>query len=179
MKKTNNAFTLIELLIVIGILAVLVVVVLLTINPTEVQRKARDTQRMKDVSTLQTAIQQYLDNNAPPAAVVNVTSAGGTTTCAANWTGLNLCNYINSVPLDPTNNTLRQAAGANGAGACPATTAAQTMVYRLYISTSGDYEVNVRQESPSNCKNLVNDGGNSNQWAELGSTNTALTNLGD
>ena len=174
-KFFKKGFTLIELLIVIGILAILVVALLVTLNPQEAQRKARDTKRMADLATLNAAILQYYDNNAPPALAIAVTSAGGTIACAANWTGLNLCPYMQTVPIDPSNNTTRGAAGAAGAGVCPATTAAQLMVYRLNVNVTGEYEVNVREESTSNCKNLTNDGGNSNYWAEQGSNLTLVT----
>ena len=57
MKK---GFTLLELLIVIGILAILSTTMLLVINPAEMLRKARDSQRISDLNTLKTAIAMYL-----------------------------------------------------------------------------------------------------------------------
>ncbi len=58
MKQTKG-FTLIELLVVIGIIAVLSVVVILTLNPAELLRQARDSTRLSDLSTVQTAIALY------------------------------------------------------------------------------------------------------------------------
>lgn len=177
MKRAG--FTLIELLIVIGILGILVVTVILSLNPQEAQRKTRDAKRMKDMTSLQGALDQYVQDNPPPASAVNVTSdmAGGSTSCTTSgWTGLDLCTYLRALPVDPTNDSDRQVAGAAGSTACPATTASQATNYRIFISTGGEYEINVRQESTANCGNLTNDGGNSNYWSELG---TNLTLLGD
>ena len=63
MKK---GFTLLELLIVIGILAILSTTMLLVINPAEMLRKARDSQRISDLNTLKTAIGFYLLNVSSP-----------------------------------------------------------------------------------------------------------------
>jgi len=43
--KSSNSFTLIELVIVIGILAVLSATVLIVINPAEYMKSTRDSQR--------------------------------------------------------------------------------------------------------------------------------------
>src|ERR1700733_11046592 len=45
-------FTLIELLIVIAIIAILAVVVILALNPAELLRQARDSNRLSDMNTL-------------------------------------------------------------------------------------------------------------------------------
>jgi len=79
MKK---GFTLLELLIVIGILAILSTTMLLVINPAEMLRKARDSQRISDLNTLKTAISFYLLNvSSPSIGVVGQTysDVGGVT----------------------------------------------------------------------------------------------------
>ena len=58
MKRTSG-FTLIELLIVIAIVAVLALVVLLVIQPTELLKQGRDSNRLSDMATLRSAIQTY------------------------------------------------------------------------------------------------------------------------
>lgn len=55
----TKGFTLIELLIVIGIIAVLSVVVLLTLNPAELLRQSRDSNRISDLGTLKSALALY------------------------------------------------------------------------------------------------------------------------
>lgn len=57
MKK---GFTLIELLIVIGILAVLSSAVVVVLNPAQLLAQSRDTQRIADMGSLQSAISYYL-----------------------------------------------------------------------------------------------------------------------
>src|SRR5271163_765603 len=62
MRKNNKfrkGFTLIELLVVIAIIAILAVVVILTLNPAELLRQARDSNRESDFATLKSAIGLY------------------------------------------------------------------------------------------------------------------------
>jgi prepilin-type N-terminal cleavage/methylation domain-containing protein len=61
MKKHTNqkGFTLIELLVVIAIIAILAVVVVLTLNPAELLRQARDSTRVSDFATLKSALSLY------------------------------------------------------------------------------------------------------------------------
>lgn len=54
-----SAFTLIELLVVIAIIAILSVVVILTLNPAELLRQSRDTNRISDMSSLSSALGIY------------------------------------------------------------------------------------------------------------------------
>ena len=56
----KKGFTLIELLIVIGIIAILAAVTLVVLNPAEMLRKARDSQRIQDLDSLGSAISLYL-----------------------------------------------------------------------------------------------------------------------
>ena len=61
MKK---GFTLLELLIVIGILAILSAVTILVINPAELLRKSRDTQRISDLGSINSALGYFLTSTA-------------------------------------------------------------------------------------------------------------------
>lgn len=70
MKK---GFTLVELLIVIGILAVLATVTVLVLNPAEILAQSRDTQRLADMDTLKSALALYLAT----ASNVDLSSATG------------------------------------------------------------------------------------------------------
>jgi prepilin-type N-terminal cleavage/methylation domain-containing protein len=55
----RSAFTLIELLVVIAIIAVLAVVVVLSLNPAELLRQSRDSNRLSDLDTLTRALSLY------------------------------------------------------------------------------------------------------------------------
>ncbi|MEK7547144.1 MAG: type II secretion system protein [Patescibacteria group bacterium] len=70
----EKGFTLIELLVVIAILTVLSVAVILTLNPAQMIKQARDSQRASDMSTLRSAIALYLQDVASP-------SIGAANTC--------------------------------------------------------------------------------------------------
>lgn len=59
-NKLNKGFTLIEILIVIGIIAVLATIVIIAINPARQFAQARNTQRTSNVNTLLNAIGQKL-----------------------------------------------------------------------------------------------------------------------
>ncbi len=66
LKLNRKGFTLIELLVVIGIIAVLAVVVILTLNPAELLRQSRDSNRLSDTGTLKSAISLYLADVSAP-----------------------------------------------------------------------------------------------------------------
>ncbi len=55
----TKGFTLIELLVVIAIVAVLSVVVVLALNPAELLRQARDSNRISDLANLRSALTFY------------------------------------------------------------------------------------------------------------------------
>src|SRR3989344_6249527 len=52
----NKGFTLLELLLVIGILGALSTVVMVIINPVELYKQTRDTRRISDLQTIDKAI---------------------------------------------------------------------------------------------------------------------------
>jgi len=54
--KLNKSFTLIELLIVIAILALLMSIIIITLNPSEMLKKSRDTKRISSLKALNNAL---------------------------------------------------------------------------------------------------------------------------
>jgi prepilin-type N-terminal cleavage/methylation domain-containing protein len=173
---TRKAFTLVELLIVIGIIGLLAVTVLLALNPAEAQRKSRDTKRIRDASTLQAVLEQMIDGGTVIATTANTLGgAGGVSSsgitgssqnCASgqHWLGAyDLCPYVKTVPLDPQNNQTRTY--QNGSAVAPTTTSG-VMFYRAIVSGS-NYEIGVRQESAANVSKLTGDGGEDADWFEV------------
>ena len=79
-KGTKKGFTLIELLVVIAIIAILAVVVVLTLNPAEMMRRARDSNRASDLGMIKTAISLYLSD-------VSTTNMGTAGTCYIAYSG--------------------------------------------------------------------------------------------
>ncbi|HOV88528.1 MAG TPA: type II secretion system protein [Candidatus Paceibacterota bacterium] len=121
MKK---GFTLIELLVVIAILAVLMSVVVVTINPAEMLKKTRDTKRISDLDALRTAINLYVTDGLSFATtgcatcvpgvplISGCTSYNATTSQSISngWIGFNLGNIssgspLSALPIDPKPST--------------------------------------------------------------------------
>lgn len=194
-KKKHNSiqsFTLIEILTVLGIIALLMIMVLVAINPAEVQRKTRDQKRMKDLQTLQATIEQYLGTFTTPPSICgnastvtclsSIVSASNSQPCqpgGSNWLGFDACPYVSSVPSDPRNNTTITYQNADPAATTNSSTGNTPTIsgiaqYRLKLS-GFDYEINIQQESASNKLNLTADGGNSYRWVEVGPSLILLT----
>ena len=162
----TNAFTIIELLVVIGIISILAVALLVSLNPAEAQRRARDSQRLKDLNTMQAIVEQYLnDGNAPNAACTGAApcnSASNAATygtspqpCATNWLTMDVCKYAKNLPSDPANNTTR-----NCITGVTATSTGTGCVMRYRLSFSGSsYEISTMLESTVNSGKAINDGG--------------------
>ncbi len=111
----NKGFTLIELMVVIGIIGVLAAGLVATINPFTQFAKARDARRKSDLKTIVTLLEQYYnDNNSYPSAGSCgnglgqwvYTSTGGAcgTSGGSMWIPA-LAKYAQALPVDPINNT--------------------------------------------------------------------------
>jgi prepilin-type N-terminal cleavage/methylation domain-containing protein len=85
-NKKQKGFTLIELLVVIAIIAILSVVVILTLNPAELLRQSRDSNRISDLSVTKSGIAFYL------ASVSSGINIGSSTFCYIDASGLTLNN---------------------------------------------------------------------------------------
>jgi len=116
----NKGFTLIEILVVIGIIAVLATIVLIAINPARQFAQARDTQRVSNLNVILNAVGQKTSDCKGKfnASNTECPSIGGVAcpplpgpllsdaeTIVTSGTGLNLSclipTYISSMPSDP------------------------------------------------------------------------------
>ncbi len=70
----RRGFTLIELLVVIAIVAVLAVVVVLVLNPAQLLQQARDSNRLSDLATINSAL-GYLKTDQPAATLGNASTS--------------------------------------------------------------------------------------------------------
>jgi type IV pilus assembly protein PilA len=118
--KNNRGFTLIEMLVVIGIIAILAAVVLVAVNPLRQFASARDSQRRSDLYALTNAIYQFAvehNGNLPsttttPATTADIPDCTNPAVDYANdgldaGAALGLDNvlvptYVANIPFDPT-----------------------------------------------------------------------------
>ena len=97
--KKNEGFTLIEILVVIGIIAVLATIVLIAINPARQFAQANNSQRSSNVNAILNAIGQYTADN-----------KGALPTLPTGEVDGSLCSdlvptYIPAIPTDPKSNS--------------------------------------------------------------------------
>ena len=112
-KNNKQGFTLIEVLLVIGIIAILAAIVIIAINPARQLAQARNTQRWSNVNTILNAIHQYaVDNKGTlPGSIPTGTAAEVcassvvSTSCTGGMVDMtmltNLETYLTAVPSDP------------------------------------------------------------------------------
>lgn len=119
--KSSAGFTLIEILIVIGIIAILAAIVIVAINPAKQFAQARNTQRTANVNAILNAISQRAADNKGIFAgtfeiggstyicglipssqtTINTTMAANSTTDTGNM-GCLIPTYMSAFPVDPT-----------------------------------------------------------------------------
>ena len=115
MKK---GFTILEFLVILGILAVLSVVFVFLLNPVERLREVRDRQRMADLGELKKAVALYIASAAKPdldsrgdcsetyASISGTTAIDGSGWLPVNFNEIPGGSTLKILPIDPINDEM-------------------------------------------------------------------------
>jgi len=155
----SKGFSLIEILVVFGIILVLVTSVIIYISPLENRKKARDQRRLADIIKLREAFEEFkADNHIYPdikGAVrysnIAVISGADISNASNGWLNENMSKIMEFLPTDPINSG-----------------------EYIYTYTRDDisYELNVKLEYSSDI--MQNDNGNNENLYEVGDNLTLL-----
>lgn len=146
-KNLKRGFTLIEILVVIGIIAILASIVVVAINPAKQFAQANNSQRWSNVNAILNAVHQYsVDNRGSipssitgtETAICRSTDDAGVVVATTSCTGLiELTDalvplYVVGIPTDPTAST------ALSSGYTIATTTGDRIIVRAPASENGE-----------------------------------------
>src|SRR5665213_2935255 len=95
LKKRNQGFTIVELLIVIVVIGILALLVITTYSG--IQAKARNSKRQTDVASLQTQVEAFFSENGYYPSLTNLNDSA--------WLGTNLKSLDTGALIDPSNPT--------------------------------------------------------------------------
>ena len=114
MKNKQSGFTLLEILLVVGIIAILAGIVIVAINPSKQLATVRNTERQSDIKQIDSAINQYyIANGKYPNSVLDLSSNykevcdTGAATSSSSYCGelIDLYElvptYLTAIPKDP------------------------------------------------------------------------------
>ena len=183
--RNKKGFTLVELMIVIAILAILAAIVIFALNPAELFRRARDSQRMSDLRVLSSAISYYLADATTPVldGVTNALCSGGTgadtiwATVANTTLPTGYVWVASTVRVVDGTGWLKvnfSAGGSAPIGQLPmdpsntGPTGTPSTMYAFSCDTALNYEINANMESTNYKLKEIDDGGDVATVYEIG-----------
>ena len=95
LKKRNQGFTIVELLIVIVVIGILALLVITTYSG--IQQKARNSKRQTDAQSLQTQLEAFYSQNGYYPSLTDMNSS--------TWLGTNMKSLDQNALIDPSNPT--------------------------------------------------------------------------
>lgn len=163
-QKHKFGFSIPEIMLVVGIIAILASASLVLLNPVQAIKRSRDAVRFHDLNTLKSAIVLAVQNGSPFGArclsvspcdsLSNSPFADGT-----GYVDLDLTGYISRLPRDPRHNAgsftdlLNQSSDAS---------------YQFAHDNLGNFEIRARLEAKDNAAKYVDDGGDDSGYYEIG-----------
>ncbi len=177
---SRSGFTLIELLVVLAVISILSVVVILTLNPVEIFRQSRDSNRLSDLATLNEALGVYSEDvgtslGAPSTVYISIPDPSATSTAGDQCQGLVLpslpggytyhcapsSNYrnVDGTGWIPVNFT--SISSGNPVGTLPVDSINQTSggLYYTYVTNGTVFQITSHLESQKYLPSEVQSGG--------------------
>lgn len=103
-QKKNKGFTLIEILVVIGVLSILFSIILILINPAGQFSRANNAKRRSDIVAILNAVGAYTADNKGvlPTGILTTVATITDSVNGANICALLVPKYIPALPTDPS-----------------------------------------------------------------------------
>lgn len=102
LKKRNQGFTIVELLIVIVVIGILALLVITTYSG--IQQKARNSKRQTDLQSLQTQLEAFFSQNGYYPSLTDLnTGTSATTNAKSTWITTNMPSLDQNATVDPSN----------------------------------------------------------------------------
>jgi len=144
--RKQGGFTLIEILVVIGIIAILATIVLIAINPALQFRKANDTQRTSNINAILNAVGQFIADNKgklPTGIDTDVATKETISNTDADICSQLSPKYISSLPVDP-----------DATGPVTNCAAAYDTEYKINVDANGRVTIYASGEEPAGTDNI-------------------------